>query len=69
MTNSQKVLLVIFTIVFCVGVRAMCAWLTWHDEAMLRAADKYEACIIKEYGMHPAGWYDIHGEYPICHAK
>lgn len=37
-----------------------------HDNAIEKAAEKYEECVRKEYGLTPAYWYSEHGEYPTC---
>ena len=45
-------------------------WSNKHDTEVMKSADKYEECVIKEYGgMTPAHYYAIHGEYPECDYK
>lgn len=41
-------------------------WSAYHDDQVMRASDKYEACIKATYGMSPQSWYFEKGEYPTC---
>jgi len=45
---------------------AIVIWSSKHDEKIMQSADIYEKCIIDEYGITPAHYYQLNGEYPEC---
>jgi hypothetical protein len=61
-TFTQIVLIsLVFTIILTIVI-----WSGKRDEKIEIEATKYEKCVLAEYGVGPANWYETHGEYPPC---
>ena len=41
-------------------------WSTYHDKKIEQSAHVYEKCVMSQYGVSPANWYEAHGSYPEC---
>lgn len=52
--------------IIIIAMAGFMKWTSWHDEQTMIAADKYEKCVKDQYGVTPAYWYEMHGEYPTC---
>lgn len=40
-----------------------------HDDLVNLSADKYEKCVMVEYGMTPSYYYELNNNYPECITK
>ena len=56
----------IYIIGIIVIIYAVVVWSNWHDEKIEQSATKYEQCVMTQYGVSPAYWYQEHGSYPDC---
>ena len=48
------------------GIVAILTWSGNRTDKVIKAAELYEECVVKEYGVSPSYWYQEHGEYPTC---
>ena len=66
MTNKErKILLMWIVVLVAVGI-GVNYWAAKLDPIRNEASQKYEACVQREYGMHPVAYYQDNGVYPPC---
>lgn len=53
-------------VVAVLAVVSLVWWSGIRTDKQLEAMQKYEECVVQEYGVMPSTWYYEHGELPEC---
>lgn len=53
-------------IIIVILMTLLLKWSINHDKKVMESSERYEDCIMQEYGISPAQWYIENGEYPKC---
>ena len=66
MTNKEKRALWIWIAVLAIIGIGLNYWAGKNDAKQDEMAQRYEACVQREYGTHPVAYYQDNGVYPVC---
>jgi hypothetical protein len=66
MKNTKTITMLVMLITI---IALFINWSIEHDKQTGEAAERYEACVAKEYGQSPSEYRELYGEYPICNFK
>jgi len=67
MNNSLKIIGI--TILSIGIIISILSWTNSRDKKLMEWSEKYDDCVLTEYGTMPYAYYEQYGEYPECNTK
>lgn len=64
--NMQSIKITITIIASLALIAGILKYSTWRDAQLMASMDRYEQCMLTQYGTTAAAWYAEHQSLPVC---